>query len=162
MYPTDTVQSPGAAAAPLADRQLRRIVIASVAGNAMEWYDFFVYGTAAALVFGHVFFPPGASPLAGSLAAFAAFALGFVARPLGGIVFGHVGDRYGRKASLVWTLLIMGASTFAIGLLPTYAQIGLWAPAALVVLRLLQGIASGGEWGGGVLMISENAPPGQR
>ncbi|MDR5665079.1 MFS transporter, partial [Burkholderia cenocepacia] len=105
------------------------IVIASVAGNAMEWYDFFVYGTAAALVFGPVFFPPGASPLAGSLAAFAAFALGFVARPLGGIVFGHVGDRYGRKASLVWTLLIMGASTFAIGLLPTYAQIGLWAPA---------------------------------
>lgn len=124
MYPTDTVQSPSAAR-PLADRQLRRIVIASVAGNAMEWYDFFVYGTAAALVFGHVFFPPGASPLAGSLAAFAAFALGFVARPLGGIVFGHVGDRYGRKASLVWTLLIMGASTFAIGLLPTYAQVGL-------------------------------------
>ncbi|AIO28531.1 MFS transporter [Burkholderia cepacia] len=161
MYPTDTVQSPSAAR-PLADRQLRRIVIASVAGNAMEWYDFFVYGTAAALVFGHVFFPPGASPLAGSLAAFAAFALGFVARPLGGIVFGHVGDRYGRKASLVWTLLIMGASTFAIGLLPTYAQVGLWAPAALVVLRLLQGIASGGEWGGGVLMISENAPPEQR
>ncbi|WP_176055128.1 MFS transporter [Paraburkholderia caribensis] len=147
---------------PLEDRTLRKIVIASVAGNAMEWYDFFVYGTAAALVFGQLFFPAGADPLIGTLGAFAAFAMGFVARPLGGVVFGHIGDRYGRKASLVWTLLIMGIATFAIGLLPTYAQIGIWSPVALVVLRLLQGVASGGEWGGGVLMISESAPPEKR
>ncbi|HTR06450.1 MAG TPA: MFS transporter [Paraburkholderia sp.] len=141
---------------------LKRIVIASVAGNAMEWYDFFVYSTAAALVFGQLFFPPNADPLVGTLGAFAAFAIGFVARPLGGIVFGHIGDRYGRRASLVWTLLIMGVATFGIGLLPGYAEVGLWAPAALVALRLLQGIASGGEWGGGVLMISESAPPEKR
>ncbi|AEA60181.1 MFS transporter [Burkholderia gladioli] len=141
---------------------LNRIVVASVAGNAMEWYDFFVYGTAAALVFGKLFFPAGADPLIGTLGAFAAFAMGFVARPLGGIVFGHIGDRYGRRASLVWTLMIMGLATLGIGLLPTYDQVGLWAPAALVALRLLQGVASGGEWGGGVLMISENAPPEKR
>src|ERR1700758_682696 len=147
---------------PLEDRTLRKIVVASVAGNAMEWYDFFVYGTAAALVFGQLFFPAGGDPLVGTLGAFAAFALGFVARPLGGVVFGHIGDRHGRKASLVWTLLIMGVATFGIGLLPTYAQVGLWSPAALVALRLLQGVASGGEWGGGVLMISENAPPEKR
>ncbi|MDR5836161.1 MFS transporter [Caballeronia sp. LZ034LL] len=144
------------------DRSLNRIVVASVAGNAMEWYDFFVYGTAAALVFGQLFFPANADPLIGTLGAFAAFAMGFVARPLGGIVFGHIGDRYGRRTSLVWTLLIMGFATFGVGLLPTYDQVGLWAPAALVFMRLLQGIASGGEWGGGVLMISENAPPEKR
>lgn len=159
-----TVQSSSAAeripATP--DRALRRIVVASVAGNAMEWYDFFVYGTAAALVFGQLFFPANADPLVGTLGAFAAFAMGFVARPLGGVVFGHIGDRYGRRASLVWTLLIMGVATFGIGLLPTYDHVGLWAPAALVGLRLLQGIASGGEWGGGVLMISESAPPEKR
>jgi metabolite-proton symporter len=148
--------------AAMPDRALKRIVIASVAGNAMEWYDFFVYGTAAALIFGKLFFPANADPLIGTLGAFAAFAMGFVARPLGGIVFGHIGDRYGRRASLVWTLLIMGFATFGIGLLPTYDQVGLWAPVALVALRLLQGIASGGEWGGGVLMISENAPPKKR
>lgn len=144
------------------DCSLNRIVVASVAGNAMEWYDFFVYGTAAALVFGQLFFPANADPLIGTLGAFAAFAMGFVARPLGGIVFGHIGDRYGRRTSLVWTLLIMGFATFGVGLLPTYDQVGLWAPAALVFMRLLQGIASGGEWGGGVLMISENAPPEKR
>ena len=149
-------------ARPFEDGTLRKIVIASVAGNAMEWYDFFVYGTAAALVFGQLFFPAGADPLIGTLGAFGAFAMGFVARPLGGVVFGHIGDRYGRKASLVWTLLIMGVATFAIGLLPTYAQVGIWSPFALVVLRLLQGVASGGEWGGGVLMISESAPPEKR
>ncbi|WP_153101093.1 MFS transporter [Paraburkholderia hayleyella] len=144
------------------DQALRRIVVASVAGSAMEWYDFFLYGTAAALVFGQLFFPASADPLSGTLGAFAAFALGFVARPLGGILFGHIGDRYGRRTSLVWTLFIMGSATFGIGLLPTYEHVGLWAPAALVVLRLLQGIAAGGEWGGGVLMISENAPPEKR
>src|SRR5471032_238854 len=149
-----SVQSP-AAAKPITavpDRELRKIVIASVAGNAMEWYDFFVYGTAAALVFGKLFFPPGSDPLVGTLGAFAAFAIGFIARPFGGILFGHIGDRFGRKLSLVWTLSIMGAATFAIGLLPTYAHVGIWAPVALVTLRVLQGVASGGEWGGGVLM----------
>ncbi len=149
--PTDVAASP-----------MSRILIASVAGNAMEWYDFFVYGTAAALVFGKLFFPANADPLIGTLGAFGAFAMGFVARPLGGIVFGHIGDRYGRRTSLVWTLMIMGLATFGIGLLPTYEQAGLWAPVALVALRLLQGVASGGEWGGGVLMISENAPPEKR
>lgn len=159
-----SVQSPASAthAAANSERPLKRIVIASVAGNAMEWYDFFVYSTAAALVFGQLFFPPDADPLVGTLGAFAAFAIGFVARPLGGVVFGHIGDRYGRRASLVWTLLIMGVATFGIGLLPGYGQVGMWAPAALVALRVFQGIASGGEWGGGVLMISESAPPEKR
>ncbi|GHC72172.1 MFS transporter [Limoniibacter endophyticus] len=142
--------------------QMRKIVAASVAGNALEWYDFFLYGTAAALVFSQLFFPAGTDPLTGTLAAFAGFAVGFAARPFGGIVFGHLGDRLGRKYALVLTLSIMGAATFAIGLLPTYEQIGIWAPALLVLLRLLQGIAAGGEWGGGVLIISENAPPEQR
>jgi MFS transporter, MHS family, shikimate and dehydroshikimate transport protein len=158
--------TPHAATLPAAstaqDPHLRKTVIASVAGNAMEWYDFFVYGTAAALVFGKLFFPPGSDPLVGTLGAFAAFAIGFIARPFGGILFGHIGDRFGRKLSLVWTLSIMGAATFAIGLLPTYADVGIWAPVALVTLRVLQGIASGGEWGGGVLMISESAPPEKR
>jgi MFS transporter, MHS family, shikimate and dehydroshikimate transport protein len=142
--------------------QMRKIVAASVAGNALEWYDFFLYGTAAALVFSKLFFPTGTDPLTGTLAAFAGFAVGFAARPFGGIVFGHIGDRLGRKYALVLTLCIMGAATFCIGLLPTYDKIGIWAPALLVLLRLLQGIAAGGEWGGGVLIISENAPPEQR
>lgn len=142
--------------------QLRKIVAASVVGNALEWYDFFLYGTAAALVFSELFFPAGTDPLTGTLAAFAGFAVGFAARPLGGIVFGHIGDRSGRKFALVLTLCIMGLSTFLIGLLPTYEQIGVWAPILLVLLRILQGVAAGGEWGGGVLIISENAPPRRR
>ncbi|TDN61641.1 MFS transporter [Paraburkholderia sp. BL10I2N1] len=154
--------APEAPTAPVDDRSLRRIVIASVAGNALEWYDFFLYSTAAALVFGELLFPKGTDPLVGTLAAFAGFAVGFAARPFGGVLFGHIGDRYGRKGALVWTLSIMGGATFLIGLLPTYAQAGLWAPALLVLLRVLQGIASGGEWGGGVLMISESAPPEKR
>ncbi|HXZ09162.1 MAG TPA: MFS transporter, partial [Paraburkholderia sp.] len=141
---------------------LRRIIVASVLGNALEWYDFFLYGTAAALIFGPLFFPLHGDPLMGTLAAFAAFAIGFLARPLGGIVFGHIGDRHGRKRALVVTLMMMGAATFGIGLLPTFSQIGFLAPAALVCLRVLQGIASGGEWGGGVLLISESAPPNRR
>jgi MFS transporter, MHS family, shikimate and dehydroshikimate transport protein len=144
------------------DTQLRRIVIASLVGNALEWYDFFLYGTAAALIFGPLFFPVGTDPLTGTLAAFAGFAVGFAARPFGGIVFGHIGDRVGRKTALVLTLSIMGGATFLIGLLPTYSQIGIWAPILLVLLRIAQGIAAGGEWGGGVLMISENAPPEHR
>lgn len=142
--------------------QLRKIVAASVAGNALEWYDFFLYGTAAALVFSRLFFPATIDPLTGTLAAFAGFAVGFAARPFGGLIFGHMGDRFGRKPALVATLCIMGGSTFLIGLLPTYAQVGIWAPILLVLLRILQGIAAGGEWGGGVLIISENAPPQRR
>ncbi|CAE6795506.1 Fosfomycin resistance protein AbaF [Paraburkholderia haematera] len=149
-------------AGPLDNRSLRRVVFASVVGNALEWYDFFLYSTAAALVFGALFFPTGTDPLVGTLAAFAGFAVGFAARPFGGVLFGHIGDRYGRKGALVWTLSIMGGATFLIGLLPTYAHVGVWAPVMLLVLRLLQGIAAGGEWGGGVLMISESAPPEKR
>ncbi|MGW2264711.1 MFS transporter [Streptomyces koyangensis] len=142
-------------------QSIRRVAIASLTGTALEWYDFFLYGTAAALVFGTLFFPE-ASPLAGTLASFGTFAVGFAARPLGGIIFGHFGDRLGRKPMLVITLLIMGFTTFLIGTLPTYAQIGVWAPILLTLLRILQGIAVGGEWGGSVLMISEHAPAGRR
>ncbi|POG10141.1 MFS transporter [Pseudomonas putida] len=139
-------------------RTLRRIVIASVLGNALEWYDFFLYGTAAALIFAPLFFPAGTDPVLGTLASFAGFAVGFLARPLGGLIFGHIGDKAGRKKALVMTLAIMGAATFAMGLLPTFEQAGYLAPACLVILRVLQGVASGGEWGGGVLLLSENAP----
>lgn len=142
-------------------RRTHRAVIGSVAGNALEWYDFFLFSAAAALVFNKLFFPT-ADKTAASLAALSVYAVGFVARPIGGLVFGHIGDRHGRKAALIWTLSIMGAATFAIGLLPTYSQIGWWAPALLVMLRIAQGLAAGGEWGGGVLMITENAPPHRR
>lgn len=130
-------------------------------GTAIEWYDFFLYGTAAALVFNRLFFP-NLDPLAGTMAAFASYAVGFFARPLGGIVFGHFGDRLGRKSMLVTTLVMMGVATFLVGLLPTYDQIGLWAPALLVALRIVQGLAVGGEWGGAVLMVAEHAGPGRR
>lgn len=143
-------------------QQMRKLVVASVLGNALEWYDFFLYGTAAALVFGPLFFPVSGDPLQGTLLAFSGFAVGFLARPLGGILFGHIGDRYSRKMTLIMTLTLMGATTFVIGLLPTYAQIGIWAPLSLIILRFLQGVASGGEWGGGVLMLSENAPTSRR
>lgn len=142
--------------------QMRKLVIASVLGNALEWYDFFLYGTAAALVFGPLFFPVGGDPLQGTLLAFSGFAVGFLARPLGGIVFGHLGDSYSRKMTLIMTLTLMGATTFVIGLLPVYSQVGIWAPLTLIILRFLQGVASGGEWGGGVLMLSENAPASRR
>ena len=135
---------------------IRRAVVASMVGNALEWYDFFLYGTAAALVFNHLFFPT-VDPLAGTIAAFGTYALGFAARPIGGLIFGHFGDRIGRKAMLVVTLSLMGAATFLIGVLPTYGQVGIAAPVLLTVLRVVQGIAVGGEWGGGVLLISENA-----
>lgn len=149
-------------AAPHDPKQMRKLVIASVLGNALEWYDFFLYGTAAALVFGPLFFPVGGDPLQGTLLAFSGFAVGFLARPLGGIVFGHLGDRYSRKMTLIMTLTLMGATTFVLGLLPVYSQIGIWAPICLITLRFLQGVASGGEWGGGVLMLSENAPASRR
>jgi len=141
--------------------QLRRAIVASIAGNMLEWYDFFLFGTAAALVFNRLFFP-AASPTASLLAAFSVYAVGFAARPVGGLIFGHIGDRHGRKVALIWTLSIMGIATFAIGLLPTHGQVGMLAPALLVALRLLQGVAAGGEWGGGVLMITENAPTKRR
>jgi metabolite-proton symporter len=141
--------------------EARRVAFASAIGTAVEWYDFFIYGTAAALVFAPQFFPQ-VSELAGTLAAFATFAIGFIARPLGGIVMGHYGDRIGRKSMLVWSLMMMGLSTFAIGLLPNYAQIGAWAPGLLIALRFIQGFALGGEWAGAVLMSVEHAPPGRR
>ncbi|MGA9520737.1 MAG: MFS transporter [Myxococcaceae bacterium] len=138
-----------------------KVAAASFIGTAVEWYDFFLYGTAAALVFNRLFFP-SYDPAVGTLAAFATFAVGFVARPLGGVVFGHFGDTLGRKSMLSLTLVLMGAATFAIGLLPTYESIGFWAPLLLVVLRLLQGFGLGGEWGGAVLMAVEHAPPNKR
>jgi MFS transporter, MHS family, shikimate and dehydroshikimate transport protein len=136
---------------------LKRARLSSFIGTVIEWYDFFIYGTAAALVFGRLFFPQS-SPLAGSMAALGTFAAGFVARPIGGVIFGHFGDKIGRKTVLVATLTIMGFSTFSIGLLPTYDQIGFAAPVLLVLLRVAQGVALGGEWGGAVLMVVEHAP----
>lgn len=134
---------------------VRRVVVASLVGTSLEWYDFFIYGTAAALVFNQLFFPKF-EPLVGTLLAFTTYAVGFVSRPLGGIVFGHYGDRMGRKNVLVVTLLLMGIATFVIGLLPTYDTFGVWAPALLVGLRFVQGFALGGEWGGAVLMTLES------
>jgi metabolite-proton symporter len=150
-----------AGAARRTNSDARRVGLACGIGTAIERYDFFIYGTAAAVVFGPQFFPQ-VSELAGRLAAFATFALGFIALPLGGIVMGHFGDRLGRKSMLVWSLMLMGASTFAIGILPTYAQIGIWAPLLLVMLRFVQGFALGGEWAGAVLMSVEHAPAGRR
>lgn len=151
----------GTRAARVDAASMRRIVGASVLGTVVEWYDFLIYGTAAALVFNKLFFPT-LDPLTGTLASFGSYAVGFVARPLGGALFGHFGDRVGRKAMLTLTMLIMGAGTFLIGCLPTYGQIGIAAPMLLVLLRLLQGIGIGGEWGGAVLMVIEHAPPNRR
>src|SRR5436190_11043028 len=146
---------------PLPGGDARRVALASAIGTTVEWYDFFIYGTAAATVFGPQFFPQ-VSELTGTLAAFATFGIGFIARPLGGVVMGHYGDRIGRKFMLVWALLLMGLATLAIGLLPTYARIGVWAPVLLVVLRFVQGFALGGEWSGAVLMSVEHAPDRRR
>jgi metabolite-proton symporter len=144
-----------AAAPPAATpATLRKVVVASLIGTTIEWYDFFLYGTAAALVFGKLLFPK-ADPLTGTLLSFATYALGFVARPLGGIVFGHYGDRIGRKRLLMISLVLMGGSSAAIGLLPSVASIGVAAPLLLILLRLVQGFAVGGEWGGAVLMAAE-------
>lgn len=138
-------------------RQPVRAAIGAFAGTTIEWYDFFIYSTAAALVFPQLFFP-NSDPTVGLLISLATFGVGFVARPLGGFFFGHLGDRFGRKRALVFTLALMGLSTAGIGLLPTYAQIGIWAPIALVLLRIVQGVSVGGEWGGAVLMAGEHAP----
>jgi MHS family shikimate/dehydroshikimate transporter-like MFS transporter len=140
---------------------LNSIVFASCFGTIIEWYDFLIYATAAALVFNKAFFPTF-DPLAGTLAALGSYAVGFLARPLGGALFGHFGDRLGRKSMLVLTLFIMGLSTFCIGLLPTYASIGVFAPILLIALRIIQGIGLGGEWGGASLMVLEHAPADKR
>src|ERR1700758_1835472 len=138
-----------------------RVIFAACIGSALEWYDFFLYGTAAALVFGDLFFPKS-DPLVGTLLSFLTFGVGFVVRPLGGILFGILGDRFGRKPVLVATLLMLGIGTTAIGLLPTYAQIGYWAPLLLVLMRVIQGLGAGAEYGGAVIYLVENAPPHQR
>ncbi|WP_328874997.1 MHS family MFS transporter [Streptomyces sp. NBC_00287] len=137
-------------------RQLRRVALSGLLGTAVEFYDFLVYGTVAALVFGDLFFPD-ADPAVGTIAAFGTFAAGYLARPLGGILFGHFGDRVGRKSMMLLTMLLMGSGSFLIGLLPTYDAIGVWAPVLLVLLRVVQGIAIGGEWGGATLMVVEHA-----
>jgi MFS family permease len=134
--------------------QLRRAVIASTVGTTIEWYDFLLYGQMAAIVFAKLYFP-SSDPLTGTLQAFAVFAVGFVARPIGAAIFGHYGDRIGRKAALIATLLLTGLSTFLVGCMPTYEQIGIWGAVLMVVLRLIQGIGVGGEWGGSVLLSME-------
>src|SRR5579859_4513470 len=134
--------------------ELRKAVIAATVGTTIEWYDFFIYGTAAGLVFGKLYFP-NESPLAGTLAAFGTYFIGFVGRPIGAAIFGHYGDRIGRKATLIATLLCMGLATFAIAFVPTYASIGIWGAVLLTVLRMIQGIGVGGEWGGSVLLAME-------
>ena len=134
-----------------------KVLVASVIGSVVEWYDFLVYGTASALVFNKIFFP-SLAPEVGILVAFGAYAVGFVSRPLGGAVFGHFGDRIGRKAMLSLTLAIMGMGTFAVGCLPTYGDIGILSPILLVILRFVQGLGMGGEWGGSILLAVEHAP----
>jgi len=150
-----------APATPSTARQPVRAATAAFVGTTIEWYDFYIYATAAALVFGKVFFPT-ADPFISTMASFGTFAAGFLARPLGGVIFGHLGDRVGRKNALMATLVIMGVATVGIGLLPSYATAGLWAPALLLLLRLAQGLAVGGEWGGAVLMAGEHASQARR
>ncbi|ALL68345.1 shikimate transporter ShiA [Paraburkholderia caribensis MBA4] len=135
--------------------------IASLLGTTIEWYDFYIYGTAAALIFNKIFFP-AFDPITGTLASFATYSVGFFARPLGGLIFGHFGDRIGRKTMLLVTLLLMGVPTIAVGLIPSYQSIGYWAAGLLVLMRFLQGVAVGGEWGGAVLMAVEHAPEGKK
>ncbi|AEG58760.1 MFS transporter [Desulforamulus ruminis] len=142
-------------------KMMRRIVSASLIGATIEWYDFFLYGVVAGIVFNKLYFPSD-DPVVSTLLAYATFAVGFITRPLGGIIFGHFGDKIGRKSVLVATLMIMGVSTVLIGLIPTYAQIGIWAPVILLLLRIFQGIGLGGEWGGAVLMTFESAPESER
>ncbi|QUH03488.1 MHS family MFS transporter [Saccharopolyspora erythraea] len=139
----------------------RRVAFASLIGTTIEWYDFFIYGTAAALVFNQLFFPDF-DPIVGTVAAFATFAVGFLARPIGGVLFAHFGDRLGRKPMLIASLMLMGFATLLMGLLPTYSHIGVWAPVLLTLLRFAQGLGVGGEWGGAALMAVEHAPEGRR
>lgn len=160
MDPIAAQAAPQAPAAP-SQSDIRRVAISSWLGTTIEFYDFLLYGTAAALVFGKVFFPDS-SAMAGTLAAFATLAVGYVARPLGAAVFGHFGDKFGRKKMLMITLMMMGISSTLIGLLPTYQMVGILAPILLVLCRLVQGVAIGGEWGGAALMVVEHASPGSR
>ena len=141
---------------------IKKVVAASMAGTIAEWYEFFIYGVSSTLVFGTLFFPKVDSPLTGIIAAFATYAIGFAARPLGGLIFGHYGDRLGRKKLLQFSLLLVGISTFLMGCIPSFATIGFWAPFTLIVLRFVQGFAVGGEWGGAVLLVSEHSPPEHR
>lgn len=143
------------------EKGIRSVVFASAIGTVIEWYDFLIYGMAAALVFNKLFFP-NIDPLLGTLAALGTYAVGFLARPLGGALFGHYGDRVGRKSILMLTLILMGLGTFFIGLLPTYQQVGIWAPIMLISLRFIQGIGLGGEWGGAAVMVLEHAPKHRR
>jgi metabolite-proton symporter len=146
----------------VSEKSMRRVAVTSLAGTSIEWYDFFLYGTAAALVFPSAFFPDDMPDMVGLMAAFSTFAVGFLARPLGGIVFGHFGDLAGRKKALVAALMLMGVSTTIIGMLPTYALIGPAAPILLTLLRFCQGLAVGGQWGGAMLLVTENAPAEKR
>ena len=148
--------------AKTSEKSIVKVALTSLAATSIEWYDFFLYASAAALVFPTLFFPAGIDPVVGLIASFSTFAVGFFARPVGGIVFGHFGDRLGRKKVLVVALLMMGISTTLIGCLPAYATIGVAAPVLLVVLRFVQGLAIGGQWAGAVLLITESAPPGKR
>ncbi|WP_179272854.1 MULTISPECIES: MFS transporter [unclassified Rhodococcus (in: high G+C Gram-positive bacteria)] len=159
MSSAHAVTADGAIPAPQVPRS--RIVIASMVGTSIEFFDFYIYATAAVLVFPRLFFPAGNDTTA-LLASFATFGLAFIARPVGSILFGHFGDRIGRKATLVGSLLTMGVATFAIGLLPTYAAVGLWAPALLAIMRFTQGVGLGGEWSGAALLATETAKPGKR
>ena len=143
-------------------KNIRKVALTSLAGTSIEWYDFFLYGTAAAIIFPKAFFPSDMPAMVALIASFSTFAVGFLARPLGGIIFGHFGDRVGRKQTLVLALLIMGTSTTLIGLLPTYATIGYIAPLILVLLRFVQGLAIGGQWGGAMLLVTESAPADKR
>lgn len=143
-------------------RGLGKIVTASMAGTVVEWYEFFLYGTASTLVFGKIFFPESDNPLDGIIKAFLTYAVGFIARPVGGLVFGHFGDKYGRKYLLQISILLVGAATFLMGCLPTYGSVGYLAPVLLVILRFIQGFAVGGEWGGAALLITEHSPDNRR
>lgn len=145
-----------------ASKELKLAVAASTVGSVAEWYEFFLYGTASALVFGQVFFKQTGNAIDGILAAFALYAVGFLARPLGGLVFGHFGDKYGRKKLLQISLIMVGITTFLMGTIPGFDSIGYWAPILLVSLRLIQGFAFGGEWGGAVILVSEHSPPDRR
>ncbi|OQR57334.1 fosfomycin efflux MFS transporter AbaF [Bacillus sp. CDB3] len=144
------------------NKQLKKVVVASMIGSVAEWYEFFLYGTASALVFGELFFQQTGSAIDGILAAFALYAVGFIARPIGGLVFGHYGDKFGRKNLLQISLIIVGITTFLMGCIPTFGSIGYWAPILLVTLRLIQGFAFGGEWGGAVILVSEHSPSDRR
>ena len=146
----------------VARANMRKVALTSLAGTSIEWYDFFLYGTAAALVFPVLFFPAGMSPMVALIASFSTFAVGFISRPLGGVIFGHFGDRVGRKKVLVIALMMMGVATTLIGFLPSYESIGAAAPLMLVLLRFVQGLAIGGQWGGAMLLVTETAPADKR